>query len=53
MNNGIGSQVVGGAVVVMLAVITVGAIFQLNKPNTPLVPAATNISTTALSDLFK
>lgn len=53
MGDGLGGQVVGGAVVVALAVITVGAIFQLNKPNTPLVPDVTGVSNNALSDLFK
>lgn len=51
--DGLGSQVVGGAVVVALAVITVGAIFQLNKQGSPIVPAAQNVTTTALGDLFK
>ena len=51
--DGIGGQIVGGAVVVALAVITVGAIYQLNKPNTPLVPASTGVANNALADLFK
>ena len=53
MREGIGSQVVGGVVAVSLAVLTIGAIFQLNKPNTPLVPAAQNVATTTLNDVFK
>lgn len=49
----IGAQIVGGIVVFGLGVLTIGAIFQLNKPNTPLVPSATSVTNTALGDIFK
>ena len=55
MNNGggIGSQLVGGLVVATLGVITIAGIYQLNKPNTPLVPASQTVATSTLSAIFK
>lgn len=53
MNQGIGSQFVGGMVTAMVGVIIVAAIYQLNKPNTPLVPSATGVANNTLGALFK
>jgi hypothetical protein len=46
-------QVVGGLFTVGIGVIIVAAIFQLNKQNTPLVPAAANVADNTLSAIFK
>lgn len=55
MNNGggIGSQLVGGIFVTALGVLVIAGIYQLNKPNTPLVPGATSVANNTLSSIFK
>jgi hypothetical protein len=47
------SQLVGGVLVIGLAVVGIAAIYQLNKANTPLVPDSTSVANNALSDIFK
>lgn len=50
---GIGSQLVGGFFVATLGVLVIAGIYQLNKPNTPLVPAASSVANNTLGAIFK
>ena len=53
MNDGIGGQFVGGVFTAIMGVIVIAAIYQLNKPNTPLVPGATSVANNTLGAIFK
>lgn len=49
----VGAQLVGGIFVAMLGVITVAGIYQVNKPNTPLVPGTVSVANNTLGAIFK
>lgn len=51
--DGVASQLVGGIFLGVMGVITVAAIYQLNKPNTPLVPATQSVANNTLGAIFK
>lgn len=53
MGSGTGSQIVGGAVVIMLGVIVIAGIYQLGKKGNPIVPAASSAYGSTLTSLFK
>jgi hypothetical protein len=48
-----GDQIVGGIVTVALGVIVIAAIYQLGHTNNPIVPDATSLGQTTLTNLFK
>lgn len=50
---GVGAQVVGGILVGFTGILVIAAIYQLNKQNTPLVPAASSAYNNTLSNIFK
>lgn len=50
---GVGSQLVGGIFVVALGVVVIAGIYQLNKPNTPLVPGSVSVANNTLGAIFK
>jgi hypothetical protein len=47
------SQIIGGVFVGIMGVIAIAAIYQLNKPNTPLVPATQSVANNTLGAIFK
>lgn len=53
MNEGLGGQFVGGMFTAIMGVIVIAGIYQLNKPNTPLVPGATSVANNTLGAIFK
>lgn len=50
---GVGSQLVGDIFLTAMGVIVIAGIYQLNKPNTPLVPSTTTVANNTLSAIFK
>lgn len=50
---GVASQLVGGIFLAAMGVIVIAGIYQLNKPNTPLVPGATSVANNTLGAIFK
>lgn len=48
-----GEQLVGGIVTVALGVIVIAAIYQLGKKGNPIVPSATSVAQTSLTNIFK
>jgi len=48
-----GSQIIGGAVTVLLGVLVIAGIYQLGKSSNPIVPSASSDYQATLTSIFK